>query len=205
MTKCRFIFFLLLSFLFSNEIEAQQRFKAGLIAGVNVSQINGDASAGFHKVGLVGGLRGVTILTDKMELSIELLFSQQGSRSELTTQTIANQFTIHLNYAAVPVIFNYRDWDQGDYHRLHFHGGLAYSRLLSVNVTDPGYETVADEFNVNDLSILGGATYYLNPKIGITARYTRSLTLLFNNNKVTSVNNNSLLGYFLTFHGVYMF
>ncbi len=205
MAAYRFIFFLLFSFLFSNQIEAQQRFKAGIIAGLNASQINGDASAGYNKVGLVGGLRGVSILSNKMELSIELLFSQQGSRTELTTQTIANQYAIHLNYAAVPIIFNYLDWEQEDYHRIHFHGGLAYSRLLSVNVTDPDYDLVANEFNDNDISILGGITYYLNRKIGLTARYTRSLTLLFNNNKVTSINANSLVGYFLTFHGVYMF
>lgn len=205
MTQYRLLAFVFFAILFSTPIDAQQRFKAGVIAGLNASQINGDDSYGFNKLGLVGGLRGVVILTPKSELSFELLFSQQGSRTELTTNGVANQNRIHLNYAAIPVVFNYLDWDGDGYYRLHFHGGASYGRLLDATVDDFSYEAVANEFNQNDISLLAGATYYVNEHIGITGRYTRSINLLFNNDKVTSVNANSLVGFFLTFHGVYMF
>ncbi|MCC7507153.1 MAG: hypothetical protein IT259_17735, partial [Saprospiraceae bacterium] len=50
--------------------QRQQRFKAGIIAGLTASQIDGDESAGYHKVGLQGGLRGVVILGGKQDASV---------------------------------------------------------------------------------------------------------------------------------------
>ena len=66
-------FFILLQ-PFRTEAQRQQRFKAGVIAGVTASQIDGDASAGFHKVGLQGGLRGIVVLKPRQEASIEFLY-----------------------------------------------------------------------------------------------------------------------------------
>ena len=56
--------FLLLFLLCSAlDLQAQrrQRFKAGVIAGITAAQIDGDASAGYNKVGLQGGLRGIVL------------------------------------------------------------------------------------------------------------------------------------------------
>ena len=97
----KLMFFLCLLFPFSllAQDAPSQRFKAGILVGFNGSQINGDASAGFNKLGLVAGVRGVTVINEKMEISIELLYSQRGSRSELFNSTNTNiPFKIELNY-----------------------------------------------------------------------------------------------------------
>ena len=187
-------------------LTAQERFKAGIIFGANAAQINGDLSAGFNKLGLSTGLRGVVVLKEKMELSIDMLFSQRGSRS---TEKEVLPFKILLNYIEVPVAFNYMDWrsEGEDYYKLHFHAGLSYSRLISQKVEDEapgGLESLEPFFKSNDISILLGATFYTGPKLGFTFRYSRSFFPIFKRTDNTP-NSNSLLGYFLTFHALYLF
>ena len=184
----------------------QQRFKAGVILGANAAQIDGDLSAGFNKLGLSGGLRGVVVLKEKMELSIDMLFSQRGSRSN--ERNIA-AFKVHLNYVEVPVAFNYKDWisEDEDYYKLHFYGGFAYSRLISQSVEDEntgGLGTLEPFFKSNDIGFLVGTTFYSGPKLGFSFRYTRSLFPIFKRSENTP-NANSLLGYFLTFQALYLF
>lgn len=202
---------LLLPFMINAQEEGiAQRFKAGLVVGLNTAQIDGDDSAGFHKFGLVGGLRGVTILNDKMELSIEMLFSQRGSRTSNNRNVNVLPFKISLNYVEVPVIFNYLDWleEDGEYHKLHFHAGASYSRLISFDIDDGSLNStlvqLGNFFRDNDVSILAGATFYATKHLGITARYSRSLYPIFERTD-DSPNADSLIGYFFTFHTVYMF
>ncbi len=185
-----------------------QRFKAGVIAGFNTAQIDGDKSAGFHKFGLLGGLRGVVILSDKMELSLEMLYSQRGSRSGNKEPVIP--FKINLNYVEVPVIFNYMDWLEGDgeYYKLHFHAGFSYGRLINFKIDDGSTTSdlvrIGDFFRENDVSWLAGATFYANKHVGITARYSRSIFPVFERSD-NSPNADPFIGYFFTFHTVYMF
>lgn len=180
-----------------------QTFKAGAIIGLNASQILGDDSAGFNKLGVVGGLRGVVILTDKMEASLELLYSQRGSFQQATINN-PDEIRINTDYIDVPVIFNYLDWKGEDYYRLHFHAGFSYGRLINATIQNEKVDPILEEFSENNFSWLGGFTYYVNRHLGLTARYTRSINLLFDNSK-SSINSRSYLGFFLTFQGVYMF
>ncbi|MEM9821067.1 MAG: outer membrane beta-barrel protein [Bacteroidota bacterium] len=199
-------FFLIFALLVQAQDALPQRFKAGVIAGFNTAQIDGDLSAGFNKFGLIGGLRGVAILSDKMELSLEMLYSQRGSKSD--QDELGIPFKVSLNYIEVPVIFNYLDWLEGDgeYHKLHFHAGFSYGRLLNFNVDGgtSGFRELAGFFRDNDVSWLAGATFYANKHLGITARYSRSVFPLFERRDTPPVGE-TLIGYFFTFHTIYMF
>jgi len=205
---------LLLSLLFIFPLIGQaqealpQRFKAGILAGFNTAQIDGDLSAGFNKFGIIGGLRGVTILSEKMELSLELLYSQRGSKSDADEFGIP--FKISLNYVEVPVVFNYLDWQEadGEYYKLHFHAGFSYGRLLNFSIDGgtSGLLELSNFFRQNDVSFLVGATFYANKHLGITARYSRSIFPLFErDDNNTTPNSGAFIGYFFTFHTVYMF
>ena len=57
---------------------SQQRFKAGIVAGINAAQVDGDLAAGYNKIGLLGGLRVTTVLSNKFDVSLDFLYSQQG-------------------------------------------------------------------------------------------------------------------------------
>ena len=193
-------------YLMGASLQAQQRFKAGIVLGITAAQINGDDSAEFNKLGLTGGLRAVTILSEKSDILIELLYSQRGSQTALSSNAVAFQRVIHLDYIEVPILFNYKDWLAGDkdYYKLHFHGGLSYGRLFNSRFEDSPLEEAAPFFRENDFSWAAGVTYFINKNVGFSARYTRSINLLFKSDS-TNPNVNSLLSYFLSFSGNYIF
>ncbi len=92
--------------------ETEKRFYGGIVAGANMCQIDGDGLSGYHRVGLnVGGIVKWQI-HPKIVTDVELLFSQKGSKSARQNADgyIGSYFefyNIKLNYAEIPIIFNY--------------------------------------------------------------------------------------------------
>lgn len=209
----RFIIFCFFTILFaSTTLSAQEaverRFKGGIVGGFNLSQIEGDDAAGYNKIGLQGGVRVAIILKEKMDLGVEMLFSQRGSAARNMNQG-AFAFNLTLNYIEVPILFNYMDWlaEDEDYYRLHFHAGFSYGRLISSssdNDNNTNFTILGDFFRDNDVSWIAGATYYVNENLGFTARYSRSLYPFFVPDENTP-NAKPLIGYQITFQTVYMF
>ena len=189
-----------------NPLIAQQRFQAGIVLGVTAAQINGDNSAQFNKLGLTAGLKVNTVLTEKSDFVLEILLSQRGSQTELFPQAGALQQTIHLNYIQVPLLFNYKDWwdEDDDYYKMHFQGGFSYSRLFSTRFDNSPLEEAGPFFRRDDISWMGGITFFANEHLGFFIRYNRSINLLFKNSD-SNPNVNSLLSYFLSFGTNYVF
>jgi len=202
-SKIILLFILVSSFTY---LAAQQRFQAGIVLGVTAAQINGDNSAQFNKLGLSAGLKVNTVLTNKSDLIIEILLSQRGSQTELLPRSGALQQTIHLDYIQVPVLFNYKDWlaDDEDYYKMHFQGGLSYSRLFNTRFDNSPIEEAGPFFRKDDISWMAGMTFFANEHLGFFARYNRSINLLFKNSP-SNPNVNSLLSYFLSFGTNYVF
>ncbi len=176
-----------LFFVFSSmDAEGQdRRFGAGALLGVNASQIQGDRFAGYDKLGLLGGLTAQVFLTEKIDISIEILYSQLGSRPEFNLNSSNDPFKIKLDYISVPVYVKYKDWidEEGDYYKVHFFGGLSYGRLFGSEVesSDPGFVASQDFFKQNYIGILFGAIFYVNRNWGIGARWERSISRLYEN------------------------
>lgn len=206
---------LIIAFIWSglgSDLSAQtQRFKAGAIIGTNFAQIDGDNSGGYLKFGFTGGLRGVVIINEKVELSIELLFDQRGSRSQKNFDEIFFPFKITTNYASVPVVFNFQDWldESEEFYKLHFHGGFSYGRLLNAIVDDEDPNSslalLANDFRDNDVSFLVGATFYVNKNLAFTGRFTRSITPLYKNGDGPINVGIPFIQKHLTFQTLYMF
>ena len=209
------IFYTLILFfgcmLFNIQSNAQeQRFKAGIILGANLSQIDGDRSAGYNKLGIVGGLSGVILLKEKMYVNIELLYSQRGSKSQLVPDNSIVPFKIATDFIEIPVLFNYKDWlnDDGEYYKFHFHGGFSYGRLIRTVVEDesPASNLVlaSEQFNKNDVSFMLGATFFTGPHLAFTFRWSRSLGVLYFND-FNNINLPSLQNHLISFRTLYMF
>ena len=78
-----------------------QDVKLGAKIGMNVSSVNEKGSNSLDsKTGWVLGATAEVSLTEKFSLQPELLFSQQGGRSE-------GNFTLDLNYITLPVMAKY--------------------------------------------------------------------------------------------------
>jgi len=184
-----------------------QTFKAGAILGFTASQINGDADAGFNKPGIEGGLKALVNIGEKSDLSLEILFSQRGSKEEARADGQV-QDIYRTAFVAIPVVYSYKDWlsDTEEYYRLHFHAGLSYGRLISAELDndDDNTEFVELWFK-NDLSFLVGATYFANEHLGFTFRYNRSIFLLYKPEIDHPIIKDPLLPFNLSFHTLYMF
>jgi hypothetical protein len=167
-------------------------FKAGVTAGVNLTQIDGDEQFGYNRRGYNFGLRGAMIIRKNMDISTELLFSQRGTEPG-STEKAKNKRTIYvaLNYAEVPFLFNFfYDRSEIGHYRWNLYGGLSYGRLLkSQTKILKGYTMDTVQQNVlntvgyksSDLSLVLGVKRYITPRFGIGARHTVSLNYVYSN------------------------
>ena len=189
-----------------------QRFSAGIVGGLNASQIDGDLLAGFDKVGLTGGVKTVINFESVFDLNVEFLFTQRGSRPDIFNPEYDPDINITLNYAEIPVYFTLGDWwqEEEQYHKVSAHAGLSYGRLISARTFDyynqplHSLDNLVPYFNDNDLSWLVGASYMMSKKWGVTGRYTRGITPLLSPEK-HNLAIDRLLSYYLTFRIEYYF
>jgi hypothetical protein len=202
---------ILLVILFLQNGQSQERrFTAGLILGMNASQVDGDLLAGFNKIGLTAGARGSAIINDKLDFNLEFLFSQRGSRPDIFNALLDPDINISLQYAEIPIYIGFYDWKVDDYYKVKVHGGLSYGRLIKASTVDAfqddplDLELLADSFNNNDLSWIIGGSIFFTKNVGITVRYTRFINKLLNPSKL-GINAPALRSYFLTFRADYNF
>ncbi|MEN9613464.1 MAG: hypothetical protein RLZZ628_4278 [Bacteroidota bacterium] len=210
---------LLAIFLYSicSELGAQNRFKGGAIFGFNASQMDGDQAAGYHKVGLNTGLRAILLLKPKMDVTLDLLYSQRGSR---TTEYEALEFrSVTLHYLEIPVLFHYKDWLAQDksgepYYRASLEAGVSYGRLFNIDANDAFkllfyHPLEKDKLNKNDISLTAGITFMFSAHWGLAARMTQSLNRLYDPNlylnDVVLSSYNALRSYFVSFQTIYIF
>lgn len=199
MKKCSIVFLFL---LFSLAVFGQKSpFNAGLVLGLNASQINGDNAAGFTKLGLKGGLQGVVNFKEKWNLVVEFLYSERGSQDEANFYGVDGIFTkFRLNYFEFPLYVEFLDWKVDDYYKMHFIGGLSYGVLRSAKIL--GSPHTPDLINDRDLSFLVGIDFFANRHTGGGIRFTYSLNKLYSN-ELDNPNFPSLRSYFLSFHSFY--
>lgn len=157
-------------------------FFGGLIAGVNASQVDGDALSGYHKIGFHGGAQVVTRFTPMFGIGLELLYAQKGSlfkgfSEDAYANTYLQEYRLHLNYVSVPLLLHV--WLP---QKVSVHGGVSYDRLVSSKEelsTPQSYQVLNPEtfpLEKNNFSLLGGAGYEFYPGWQIQLRYEYSLT-----------------------------
>jgi hypothetical protein len=202
------LLFAAIFFLLSiQDAKAQRRFKAGFIFGLNASQILGDDVGGYNKLGLQGGLRGTAVLKDKMDLSMELLYSQRGSyQKQGFPGSIAGSLKINLQYVEVPIVFSYKDWleEEEGYYKVQVSIGLAYSRLLKATANGSKHDDLVDTFSTDDYGFTTGAEYFTSKNFSFGVRWSKSFNFLYNKDK-HDPGRNSLRGFFLSFRSAYIF
>lgn len=192
---------LLISALPTESSAQTRRFRGGVMLGFNASQIDGDELWGYNKAGLNLGGRFLAIITPRTDISMDLLYSQRGSQSQLTLDNSVPLNRYNLHYFEVPFIYHFKDWaavsvDGDSFHRVEANAGLAYSRLIRARMYNNPFEGREDLLRQNDFAWLVGFGFHATPNQGFHFRYTSSINKLFTDQQ--ALNTKDLRGYFLT-------
>lgn len=171
------IYFVILPlfFLLSIQSKSQDRtFRAGLLGGINTSQIRGDGNAGFNKFGVAGGFFVQTTTSEHFTYQFELIFSQKGSRKypdpDSLNNPVVGAFRIGLNYVEVPFLINYK------LSHFHFIAGPSVGILLGSKEEDY-YSVITNNppFRKYEVSLNLGAEWEFTEKFYVEARYNFSV------------------------------
>ncbi len=175
-----------------------QRFIGSVIAGGNVSQVDGDEVAGYYKLGVNAGLSVMMPLDNNFRwfATIELLYSQKGSFQNYlranATLSDTNQliwhnenptipfdktikYKLNLDYVEVPVVFHYEDPLTG----CAIGAGFAWGRLVRAHEIENGWTTTTDVrsglYSRNDWSVIADAKIRLWKGLKLNFRFQYSM------------------------------
>jgi len=166
----------LLLFVLCALVTEAQVIKGAVIAGTNLSQVDGDEVYGFNKLGLNVGAAAIIPLHEKWELSVEALFSQKGSRQ--TSQyddSLTGEYKLKLAYMEVPVLAHFNDKDI-----VKFGLGLSWGRLISVEEYEHGIKVDSTTLNGgpysrNDFNAIADVKFRIYKRLKFNVRYAYSI------------------------------
>ena len=161
-----------------------QGFKAHVALGVNISD-DYLTELGSSQVGTRMGLNigpGVSgMLNKRLDLSMEMLYSQNGFYSKLDEIPIIALDKIMLHYLEVPISLVYRldtkKKDEAKLYKTSIGGGITYARLfkhkiIAINGSNLTNETRFDQENALLLNVV--ATSFFSESFALNGRGTLS-------------------------------
>ncbi|GAB4136027.1 MAG: hypothetical protein Fur0041_10390 [Bacteroidia bacterium] len=149
---------------------AQKTFRAGILAGINGSQVHGDSYSGFNAAGPVGGLFISTNPEKTLYFQLELQYSMKGSRKNINPEKgDYDFFQLRMNYIEVPLLMKY------NYRNVFFTLGASYGTLFKVREWDDYGEITPRDFKKWELALVTGIGYNISETWRVDFRYTNSL------------------------------
>lgn len=151
-----------------------QRFEAGLLAGFNGSQVEGDSFKGYHKPGVLAGLFVQTDIVPAVFAGMEIKYSQKGSRRRIRPRDPEPEvYIMRLGYVDIPLFVGFRTND-----RSAIVGGISAGYLVHSGEFDEyGMFPPQDqhEFNSLDLQPFLGFQYELIEQLKLDLRMALSV------------------------------
>ncbi|NCX96583.1 MAG: PorT family protein [Chitinophagia bacterium] len=166
----------------ADESTENRLFRAGIVAGCGLSQVDGDNFAGYHRFGINAGGILYMKLPKHTALSIELLYTQKGAKSDrirgtgVDTLIKITDYAIKLQYAEIPILFNVFDQRES-----HASIGISYAALFSSTETIstvPANQVDFGQypFRKSDINFIIGGSLKLVKHVYLNARFQYSLT-----------------------------
>ena len=181
-----------------------QEVKYGAKAGLNLSNLGGDAENTDMKIGFqVGGFAEIKV-SDKFSVQPELLFSTQGAKTKESGSesgySYSYESTEKANYLNIPVMAKYYASE-----KFYIEAGPQFGFLMSAKsdtdytttfagVTESGSESVdsKDNYNSTDFGLNVGLGYNFTENIGAGVRYTSGLSNIAKDSGDFKVNNSNI-------------
>ncbi|WP_303921699.1 porin family protein [Draconibacterium sediminis] len=161
-------------FLLIANFAVAQRFDAGIIAGFNGTQVEGDNLKGYHKAGILAGLFVQTDIAPAIVAGMEIKYSQKGSRRAFDPkQPDIDKYVMRLGYIDIPIFMAFRTND-----RSMIIGGIAPGVLIhSKEVNSDGEipEPDRQDFNTFDLQPFVGFQFDFLEHASVDLRFALSV------------------------------
>lgn len=143
-----------------------QRFDAGLIAGLNASQLEGDSYKGYHKAGILAGIFVQTDIAPAVVAGMEIKYSQKGIRRKYDPkEPNIDKYIMRLNYIDIPLFLAFRTNE-----RSMIVGGIAPGVLIhSKELNSDGELPEPDQQDFN--------TFDLQPFLGFQFDFVERATI----------------------------
>ena len=161
------IFFLLLW-----NVASAQRFNAGVLAGFNGTQVEGDTYKGYNKPGILAGFYVETDIAPAIFLAMELKYSQKGARNRPTVK-LPEKYILRLDYIDIPIYMAFRTSDRGSLLAGVSTGYLFHSKEFDNNGELPTEDRYA--FNNFDLQPFIGFQFDFLDKVKADLRFALSV------------------------------
>lgn len=151
-----------------------QEFRAGPLAGVGFSQVDGDAYAGYQKIGLnIGGFVSRS-LGKYWDLQFDIAYIQKGSKVTPDVEKGRyDDYEIDLHYINFPLVARYQ------YKQFSFEGGLGVAVLFADDEFQNGQSIKENDgvppFQTIEYSTIFGVNYHFSDRLWVNARMLYSL------------------------------
>jgi len=162
-----------------------QRIKGAVIAGFNLSQVDGDHIYGFSKLGANLGAAAIFPFAKNFSFSIETIYCQKGSYQgkqwddvDTLGNPLTGEYNLKLNYLEVPFLVQYTDRDI-----ITAGVGFSYGRLVSIKEYEQGRLVESTTLNGgpysrDDYNVLVDLRFRLHkkiPRLKFNIRYSYSM------------------------------
>jgi hypothetical protein len=153
-----------------------QIIKGEVMAGLNMTQVDGDEVYGFKKPGLNLGAGAMIPFEKNFDFSIEINYSQKGAKqkAQYISDSLNGAYELYLNYLEVPVLVHYTDKDL-----ISIGTGLSWGRLVSAKEYEHDRQTPTSSQNgvyaPNDICILLDLRLKVYKALKFNFRYSYSL------------------------------
>mgnify|MGYP001438665103 CR=1 FL=1 len=159
--------FFFLIFLFTG-ICLSQNFNAGIICGINTSQVSGDNLSGFNKLGVrLGGF--VNRDLGSFITQLELQYINKGSREYINNEKYEEGYRFEINYIEIPCLVKKK---LSEKHLLE--AGISIAYILNWSEQINGYLEPGIELNKLDYNIHFGIDYKIVNNLYLNTRLSNS-------------------------------
>ncbi len=147
-----------------------QIFNAGISAGINISQIEGDGFAGYNKAGPAFGVFVNTFFSEKLAGQMEINYSAKGSQRQPSLEN-PEYYRIDLRYVEIPILARYF-LPSG----FVAEGGLSGGYLFKSAERDEVSEIpVTQPFRKTEFAFVGGIAWLVTGNISLNPRFSYSI------------------------------
>jgi len=160
--------------------DVDHEIKGEVIAGLNLTQVDGDEVYGFNKVGACVGFGGILPLGKRFSFSLEILYDEKGAYRKYAPSPVDSlqlpYYSLKWSYLTAPLMIHYEDrntWTLGV--------GLSWGRMVSFkerewNVLKPWDRPDTITYKTkNDFSIIADLRFRIWKHLKFNIRYSYSL------------------------------